>query len=149
MAKKKHGMRNGESYKKQYGEYKYRYAENRKKRIEKHLERHPNDVAAQEALKNASTYRRRTPRVKGGWIPTEWVRSIGLEHEHPINKVGPAEKRKVAQDIKFAKTTANMVRNNQFRVEKEKNSNFEFEDLHEKSRQMILQQQKEEKQAAA
>lgn len=44
-----------------------KYEKNRKRRLERHLKKYPDDAVAQAALKNI-TYRRYTPHVVGGWI---------------------------------------------------------------------------------
>lgn len=44
-----------------------RYEKNRKRDLERHLKKYPNDECAKAALKNIS-YRRATPKAVGGWI---------------------------------------------------------------------------------
>ncbi len=51
----------------QASHYSGRYEANRRRKLESHLKRQPNDEQAQAALKNI-TYRRKKPNTQGGWV---------------------------------------------------------------------------------
>lgn len=63
MAKKQRS----ESQKAQATTYKGRYEANRRRKLESHLKRQPNDEQAQAALNNIA-YRRKKPNTQGGWV---------------------------------------------------------------------------------
>lgn len=48
-------------------QYANRYEANRRRKLEAHLRKQPNDEQAQAALKNI-TYRRKKPGTQGGWV---------------------------------------------------------------------------------
>lgn len=82
-----------------YATYKAKgqYEKNRKRRLERHLKAYPEDATAQAALK-AISYRRYTPKTKGGWINRKDVAYHGV----PIGE---------AQLIARAKRVARKINN--------------------------------------
>ena len=90
-------------------------ATNKKRKLQRHLKKHPNDSQGQEALRTGVKRTRKTPNAKNGWV-TEGIRNFVKNYSiafafqtisyKELATMGKDNYQKVAQVLKLSRTVA-------------------------------------------
>lgn len=115
MAKKQQGA----SVKEQYGAYaqKGRWAQNKKRKLERHLKKYPNDEQAKKALGNVGGAPTRKPPQAKLWkspqiVMAELFASVGINGHHALGSDRISAKINDGENLRYSETEGRKKKTN-------------------------------------